>query len=365
MIMLLTFLLLLFFHKIFVVVGLKTNITSSITDIDQWASNINCTDGELLSPSICLPKNYDKRVPPMNTTEVFVIYNFGNFREVNDKKMIIVFDVVIDNMWRDDRILTPFASGGESIYRRDLYTIWTPRVYIENLKSYRQRSSNDQLKFEQLLVFNDKNVSQDVGLEHDEESTIVNHRFEAQIELYCPFSFDSYPMDVQVCTFKMGSPDLNKEKQVIFKIPQNLDFKESDCFMLDTYTSPKGNALQDFEIEMECFQAPGSPRTLRPFLGFINDSVAVNITLKRILRPFVMKYYLPCIAIVLSSEISFLIPITAMPARTALLATLFLSLINLFTSQQVKFYANKMHKLIRIFTMSSFSKQNLIYSICF
>ena len=106
---LLTILSILFLQKVFVVADLNTNITSSITDIDQWASNINCTDGELLSPSICLPKNYDKRVPPMNTTEVFVIYNFGNFREVNDKKMIIVFDVVIDNMWRDDRILTPFA----------------------------------------------------------------------------------------------------------------------------------------------------------------------------------------------------------------------------------------------------------------
>ena len=115
MVILLTFLSLLFLHKIFVVTSLKTNITSSITDIDQWISNINCTDGELLSPSVCLPKNYDKRVQPMNTTEVFVIYDFGNFREVNDKKMIIVFDVVIDNMWRDDRILTPFASGGESI----------------------------------------------------------------------------------------------------------------------------------------------------------------------------------------------------------------------------------------------------------
>ena len=49
-----------------------------------------------------------------------------------------------------------------------------------------------------------------------------------------------------------------------------------------------------------------------------------------------MKYYLPSAAIVIASQISFIIPMTAIAGRTALLATLFLALINIFTAQQVK-----------------------------
>ena len=212
------------------------------TLVNTYKSDWNCTNGILLSSSVCLPHDYDRRTPPSNITNVTVVYSFGNFREVNDKKMTILFDVMIEHIWRDSRLSTAFAEGGESIFRRDLSKLWKPRFYIENLKSYRQRSSTDMLKFEQLLVFNNEDIGETLGYEYNENNTFLSHRFEAQIELYCPFMFDSYPMDSQVCSFKMGSPDLNRERQIIFKInPTNWQ----NCFELDMYTSPEGNALQD------------------------------------------------------------------------------------------------------------------------
>ena len=313
--------------------------SDNITSNENYQSNLNCTDGIMLSRNLCLPKNYEERYPPSNKTEVVVDFSFGNFREVNDKKMTITFDVMLEYTWKDSRISKAFVEGLESILRKDLGKIWKPRVYVENLKSYRQRfsySSYDQLKFEQLNVFNFKDAEEFFEIEsfdYNETNAFVSHRVEAQIILYCHFKFNAYPMDTQVCIFKLGSPDLNNEHQVLFKLRPSVGL---DCFYLDGDTSPDGNALQDFEVETNCYSARGSPRTLRSLMSDVNDSVAINITLTRIMRPFFMKYYLPSMAIALLSEISFIIPMKAIPARTALLATLFLALINLFIAQQVK-----------------------------
>ena len=60
-----------------------------------------------------------------------------------------------------------------------------------------------------------------------------------------------------------------------------------------------------------------------------------NITMKRCLLPFVMKYYLPCIAIILVSFFSFLLALDSVPARVVLLVTQFLTLTNILIAQQV------------------------------
>ena len=65
------------------------------------------------------------------------------------------------------------------------------------------------------------------------------------------------------------------------------------------------------------------------------NQVGIKITMQRVTTSFIMKYYVPCIAIVLVSEIGFIIPVTAIPGRVGLLVTQFLTLINLFIHQMV------------------------------
>ena len=45
--------------------------------------------------------------------------------------------------------------------------------------------------------------------------------------------------------------------------------------------------------------------------SFADDSIGFNITLQRIVQPYLYQYYLPCIAIVIVSQISFIIPLSA------------------------------------------------------
>ena len=292
--------------------------------------NFNCTDGVWLSKQVCLPKGYDKIHSPNDTTTVITDFNWANFREVDDKKMTITFDLVIGYTWRDDRIKKTFLQGVGPINNAFINKIWSPGVYIENLKSYQQRSAVDKLKLEQLSAFNAANWCNYLGYDYNDTFTFLNYRMETHITLYCNFLFDNYPMDTQVCTFILGTSDMDFDHPVFFK-----HLNQSYCLTVQD-TRSTGHALQDFDVQTKCYQEYGSQRTMRGFMKKEKDCVGFNITLKRSLRPFIMKYYLPSIAIVISAQISFIIPMNALPGRTALLATLFLSLINIFTAQQVR-----------------------------
>ena len=63
--------------------------------------------------------------------------------------------------------------------------------------------------------------------------------------------------------------------------------------------------------------------------------IGLNITTERILRPYLLKYYIPCTTIVIMSQISFVIPLEALPGRVALVVTQFLTLTSLFIQQMV------------------------------
>ena len=66
-----------------------------------------------------------------------------------------------------------------------------------------------------------------------------------------------------------------------------------------------------------------------------SDTFGFNITLERMIQPYIYQYYLPCISIVVVSQISFVIPLSAIPGRVGLVVTQFLTLTNLFIHQMV------------------------------
>ena len=68
------------------------------------------------------------------------------------------------------------------------------------------------------------------------------------------------------------------------------------------------------------------------------EKVGFHIHMSRLMTPYLLKYYIPSIAIVIVSEIGFLVPLTAIPGRVALLVTNFLTLVNLFIHQMVGFF---------------------------
>ena len=134
---------------------------------------------------------------------------------------------------------------------------------------------------------------------------------EAQATIYCNFHFLNYPMDTQNCEFVMDGS---------YPYPDIVEFSlELGVFGV---TNKHANT-DEFEIDIK-FNEKGNQTGI--------NSV---ITLDRNILPYVIKYYLPCIAIIIVSLISFLISLSSIPARVALLVTQFLTLTNVLIAQQV------------------------------
>ena len=140
----------------------------------------------------------------------------------------------------------------------------------------------------------------------------MTFNFEARATVFCDFNYFRYPMDTQTCDFVMSSaypfPDI-----VIFKL-------ESSEFG----TTFNNSNTDDFILDIT-------------FNDIVNgfSGISFVLRLERCLLPYMMKYYLPCMAMVIVSFISFLLALNSIPARVALLVNVFLTLTNILIAQQV------------------------------
>ena len=299
--------------------------------------------GRLLSENICLPDNYHKsHVPekPILVNISLVIPNRNGLRDVDDDKMTITIDLHIMQYWVDNRILTNFSqdeilSGRIPFGVEQIKHIWKPDLYIYNTSSFRTLSTLDPLAGLAIL----KNFYwKEEGKRQTIHETLIEYYVEAEVTIYCNFNLYLYPMDEQDCEFKIGSA--NHGRNIQFQLVESL-WKN----MYDTHFYH----AKDFYVEVSYQESQND------YLGndFFSDLKEVGFKLKltRCLLSYVFKYYLPCAAIVIISQISFLIPPEQVPARIALLVTTFLILVNIFIGQQVSM---KLHKINFIKSLSIF-----------
>ena len=144
-------------------------------------------------------------------------------------------------------------------------------------------------------------------------NTKVIYNLEAQATIYCNFQFFYYPMDYQTCDFMM---DGAYPRQGIVNF----------LFHVGYFAVTNKNAiLDDFEINVTFND------------GTNQTGIHGVITLGRSIFPYVIKYYLPCIAIIAMSALSFVMSkeSEAIVGRVALLVTQFLTLTNILIAQQV------------------------------
>ena len=207
--------------------------------------------------------------------------------------------------WPDPSIRTNFPkedkqNGGIGIDVSKADQIWTPDLYIYNLVDYKSYSDSKQIRSLTILT---KNVL---------NQTKVELTLEAKSTVSCNFDLASYPMDKQMCEFRFGSRS------------------SGATFLLHDPTKSYHNTIN--------YKAANFHITITFVDGELKNGehrVGFNIQMSRSIQPFIMKHYLPCIAIVLVCQISFVIPLTAIPGRVALLVTQFLTLTNLFIHQMV------------------------------
>jgi hypothetical protein len=222
---------------------------------------------------------------------------------------VITIEFGLTMRWTDPEIKAKFIDSrfiesGFSLSLAMADEIWIPDFYLYNVSDY--KSFKDSIQITRLRVLS--------GNAFNDNQTIVGYRMEAKAMIYCGFYLSRYPLDHQECLFRFGS-QVNDIRFVLFDV--------SNTFHQET-------KYQAVEFEIDIAFSEDSPNEIDP-----TTPVGFNIGMDRVISPYIFKCYLPCFAIVAASSISFIIPLSAIPGRVALMVTQFLTLTNLFIYQMV------------------------------
>ena len=264
----------------------------------------------MLERGVCIDRNYRSYIAPQEDgTKVYATINYQKIRDVDDKLKTISIDLLLTLRWQDTDIRTNFTekmkqNDGLSI-RQKMSKIWTPGLYIWNRTSVQPKEEWAALTKMRIVATN-----QFRNEETGSWGAFVELKYEVKTSIYCDFDYTQYPMDSQMCSVKIDGDSDN----AIFIL-----YDPSSAFHTNRTYKAVG-------LMMDIVFFGGEN-------GFDADSVGFSVRMKRLIRPYMLKYYIPCMAIVLVSEIGFMVPLTAIPGRVALLVTQFLTLINLFIFQ--------------------------------
>ena len=270
-------------------------------------------NGTLLGRGVCLSNTYNcYHAPGAKATIVHSTMKSQHVREIDSKKKTISVDFTLRMRWLDPRIETDkekVQNGkGISLSPSAVDKIWTPDLHIQNRSSF--QITNEWYSVANARIMSSYETNQIMSNE-GEDGTGVELTYDVKVSVHCPFEYSYYPMDKQICMVGFGSR--NSETHFVLydrnkRYHNTSHYKESK-----------------FHINVQ-------------FLNLaLRDSVMIgmNISMTRLTKSYLMEYYMPCIGIILVSEIGFVVPVTAIPGRIGLLVTQFLTLTNLFIHQMV------------------------------
>ena len=325
------------------------NVTQSISSkhennksIKEKIESAGCPyyeDKQLLMENVCLMPHYQPNEPTDNVNVKIKVdldyYEVPSVLEIDEKKNRITVDIMQHLEWKDPRIRANFSAMPNMMYSTshsklhaaEVEKIWHPNhdMFTFNLQDWKYLYDPHWYQSVGILrcpTMRNCNINQNVTTLYANKHWIVT--------LFCKFDFSKFPMDTQNCNYRQifGSTSevvdlflysqssnhytngMNKEKGVWTYEGGGFDISIKPVGTLVLPNSTFQNASRDF--------------------GF-------NIKFKRIFQPYLYQTYLPCIAIVGVSLISFIIPLSAIPGRVALMATIFLTLTNIFIQQMVSY----------------------------
>jgi len=261
--------------------------------------------------SICIPQDYSRFDLPNETqTVVNVGIDIKDIPKIADKDFSITLNAFFVVRWKDERLVIDQEKIENNLGPDDdadawipvdvsfIKEFWLPDAEILNLKEFKTLDVLSKL-----------------------EGLWLNRNFEimyavaTRITFICPMTFNSFPLDVQVCLFQVGSFNYDNTKMVF-----NDEFIANESQI---------RSVLDYAVEIR--KLPPSKQNYVAITG--NYSVAgFELTLKRKVSHYIITCYLPSGMFVIVSWISFLIPPDIVPGRMTLLITVFLVLVNIFNT---------------------------------
>ena len=271
--------------------------------------------GKLLATGVCILNDYEKDFPPDDgTKKIYSTIEAHEVRGVDAKKKTLSIDFTLTMRWLDSRIKTNFYHltnkvDGILLGPKAVDQIWYPDLEVLNRQAFKIKEEWASLITTRILT--EKHINELDGMndtEYQLSIPTVEMKYDVKTTVYCKkWIYSNYPMDNQTCDVAFGSLS-GSSVFTLYKTPGN-------------DVTPHTYKAADFNITVTYFDRDEK------------HGVGMTVMMRRLTTSFFMKYYGPCIAIVLVSEIGFIIPVTAIPGRVGLLVTQFLTLINLFIHQ--------------------------------
>ena len=280
---------------------------------------------DCLHKRICREKGYQSNDPPRkNLTQIYVEVGHLKILEIQQRENKIKIHISQKLSWFDHRItldpiyLQGFHShnpmGIKEMDKERPYNllsetncpIWYPNI-TQKKESLQQGKQTSRFKY---MIFTAGETISTAG--EDQNSTRISMEQKNTQELFCDMNVDQFPFD----THKCNVTGFNEDTAALELLLGNTGIK----------TVTKQIYQSGFYITVTWHGT---------VINGKSSYVRFDLKLARILSTFIFQYYLPSMAIVCVSHVSFIIPPSVAPGRIGLLATLFLTLTNLFIHHMV------------------------------
>lgn len=297
---------------------------NTLTKTEKWKKetieNAGCpfvSPNQMLVKHVCLMPYYQIDEGPFEADYEVTLVNIEldevSVLETVEKKNKLTIKISQYLQWREPRIKVNFSESNANLIKlssKNFVQIWQPNIDLSSNNLLDWESLHQPKLFKEIVVLNEDEES-------DNNTALLRALKDWRATIYCNFDFASFPFDTHVCDFQQES---DNDLTLLFYSTKNITNMNHDASVFNIYISLVGV----FDNADTSFYPEGS------------DTIGFNVTLKRILSPYIFKYYLPTAAIVVVSQISFTIPVSAIPGRVALVVTQFLTLTNIFIYQMVR-----------------------------
>ena len=267
---------------------------------------------------VCLSQSYQIHDPPVfdMPTPVAVLFKNKQIGEINERNQFVTVHIDIKSFWEDSRIKAKLAYQLKTLPPRTKtsQSIWTPLSGLE-IKDLKEMISIHDPVLSSLTLITGTIANTILSREvFQPNAAVVKADTKFTIKFFCDFDFSTYPFDIQTCNLEIFSlyvaVTVYDETSYGWKSRKQHDFGAYDI---------------NHDIYSRNLNRSSIPRSI----------FGIRYTLMRQIEPYIYQYYLPSNVIVMTSFFSFIIPISAIPGRVALIVTQMLTLMSIFIHQMV------------------------------
>ena len=271
-------------------------------------------------PNVCLKNDYVKQG---NRDDASILFYHSKVKDVDEMGKTITMIIKLYSSWNDPGVIARISSDADNIVLPSVTTehppkLWTPFGSIVIWSLIERQNILDPMVMSDLGLTTSKSMNQWYGKQRfPPNTTIICAAIQWRVTVSCNFDFSNFPFDRHNCEFRMYTLGIN----ISLDSSPDISFKQ-----LNDYDAT------GFAIKMKPFV-----RNETTIVGTSKTSFGFDVGMKRQVRKYFFQYFLPSFVIVIASSFGFIIPLSAIPGRVALVVTQFLTLTNIFINQMVRY----------------------------